>query len=67
MSVCVCIFSFQDEEFVRVLPKGVVPHTRNVRGSNYCALNVFQDRISGRAIIISVVSERLKMKINGLS
>lgn len=46
----------QDEEFVIVLEKGIAPHTRHVRGSNYCLLNVFEDRISGRAIIISVVS-----------
>jgi len=45
----------QDEEFVVVLEKGIAPHTRHVRGSNYCLLNVFEDRISGRAIIISVV------------
>jgi N-acetyl-gamma-glutamylphosphate reductase len=46
----------QDEEFVVVLEKGIAPQTRHVRGSNYCLLNVFEDRISGRAIIISVVS-----------
>lgn len=45
----------QDEEFVRLLEKGVVPRTHNVRGSNYCLMNVFPDRITGRAIIISVV------------
>ena len=50
----------QDEEFIIVLPKGVPPHTRHVRGSNYCLLNVFEDRISGRAIIISVVSENMR-------
>lgn len=45
----------QDEEFVVVVEKGIAPHTRHVRGSNCCLLNVFEDRISGRAIIISVV------------
>ena len=45
----------QDEEFVILLEDGVVPHTHNTRGSNYCFINVFPDRISGRAIIISVV------------
>jgi len=40
---------------VVVLPKGIAPHTRHVRGSNYCLVNVFEDRITGRAIIISVV------------
>lgn len=45
----------QHEEFVKLLEKGVVPRTHNVRGSNYCLMNVFPDRIPGRAIIISVV------------
>ncbi|XP_057547286.1 probable N-acetyl-gamma-glutamyl-phosphate reductase, chloroplastic [Amaranthus tricolor] len=50
----------ETEEFVYLLEKGVVPHTRNVRGSNYCFMNVFPDRISGRAIIISVIDNLVK-------
>lgn len=50
----------EKEEFVFMLEKGVVPHTRNVRGSNYCYMNVFPDRISGRAIIISVIDNLVK-------
>lgn len=46
----------QNEEFVILLNKNEIPHTRHVRGSNYCLMNVFPDRIPGRAIIISVVS-----------
>ena len=48
-------FLFQDEEFVVVLEEGAVPRTHNTRGSNYCFINVFPDRIPGRAIVISVV------------
>lgn len=51
---------YQDEKFVVILPKGVVPHTRNVRGSNYCLINMFEDRIPGRAIIISVIDNLVK-------
>jgi N-acetyl-gamma-glutamyl-phosphate reductase len=47
---------FQGEEFVKLLNGSSVPHTRHVVGSNYCFMNVFEDRIPGRAIIISVVS-----------
>uniref|UniRef100_A0A803MVD8 Probable N-acetyl-gamma-glutamyl-phosphate reductase, chloroplastic n=1 Tax=Chenopodium quinoa TaxID=63459 RepID=A0A803MVD8_CHEQI len=50
----------ENEEFVFLLEKGVVPHTRNVRGSNYCYMNVFPDRIPGRAIIISVIDNLVK-------
>eukprot|EP00252_Welwitschia_mirabilis_P015002 TRINITY_DN33106_c0_g1_i1.p1 TRINITY_DN33106_c0_g1~~TRINITY_DN33106_c0_g1_i1.p1 ORF type:complete len:408 (-),score=65.22 TRINITY_DN33106_c0_g1_i1:181-1404(-) len=52
--------TYKDEEFVVVLDKDVVPHTRNVRGSNYCFINVFEDRIPGRAIIISVIDNLVK-------
>ncbi|KAM1264693.1 hypothetical protein ACFX2J_034468 [Malus domestica] len=50
----------QDEEFVVVLEEGAVPRTHNTRGSNYCFVNVFPDRIPGRAIIISVIDNLVK-------
>ncbi|XP_010096166.2 probable N-acetyl-gamma-glutamyl-phosphate reductase, chloroplastic [Morus notabilis] len=52
--------AYEDEEFVILLEKGVVPHTQNVRGSNYCVINVFPDRIPGRAIIVSVIDNLVK-------
>lgn len=52
--------SYEGEEFVVLLEKGAVPHTRNVRGSNYCFMNVYADRIPGRAIIISVIDNLVK-------
>ncbi|GMY05948.1 probable N-acetyl-gamma-glutamyl-phosphate reductase, chloroplastic [Fagus crenata] len=52
--------SYEDEEFVVLLERGVVPRTQNVRGSNYCLINVFPDRIPGRAIIISVIDNLVK-------
>eukprot|EP01025_Chloroclados_australasicus_P020051 TRINITY_DN21081_c2_g1_i1.p1 TRINITY_DN21081_c2_g1~~TRINITY_DN21081_c2_g1_i1.p1 ORF type:complete len:268 (+),score=19.00 TRINITY_DN21081_c2_g1_i1:96-806(+) len=51
---------YADEYFVRVLPKGSVPHTRHVRASNFNLINVFEDRISGRAIVISVIDNLCK-------
>ncbi len=32
---------------LQVLPKGQIPHTRHVRGSNYALIGVFEDRIPG--------------------
>lgn len=32
---------YADEYFVKVLDKGVIPHTRHVRGSNFALMNVF--------------------------
>ncbi|KAJ7563992.1 hypothetical protein O6H91_03G133300 [Diphasiastrum complanatum] len=51
---------YKNEEFVRILPKGAVPHTHHVRGSNYCFVSVFKDRIPGRAIILSVIDNLVK-------
>ncbi|MEO5374385.1 MAG: N-acetyl-gamma-glutamyl-phosphate reductase [Alphaproteobacteria bacterium] len=51
---------YAGEPFVRVLPEGVVPHTRHVRGSNTCLMGVFADRMPGRAIICSVIDNLVK-------
>lgn len=52
--------TYASEPFVKVLAKGVVPHTRHVRGSNFCFMNVFEDRLTGRAIVISVIDNLVK-------
>ena len=44
----------------QVLEKGQIPHTRYVRGSNFCNIGVFEDRLKGRAIIISVIDNLVK-------
>lgn len=46
--------------FVRVVEEGVIPATQHVRGSNYCHVGVFADRISGRAIVVSVIDNLVK-------
>lgn len=51
---------YVNERFVRVLEKGVVPQTRHVRGSNFNLINVFDDRIPGRAVIVSVIDNLVK-------
>ncbi|PIN08291.1 N-acetyl-gamma-glutamyl-phosphate reductase [Handroanthus impetiginosus] len=51
---------YENEEFVVLLNKNEVPHTRHVRGSNYCLINIFPDRIPRRAIIISVIDNLVK-------
>mmetsp|Transcript_27746 Transcript_27746/g.70726 ORF Transcript_27746/g.70726 Transcript_27746/m.70726 type:complete len:136 (-) Transcript_27746:444-851(-) len=52
--------AYESEFFVKVLDKGVVPHTRHVRGSNFCLMNVFEDRLKGRAVVISVIDNLVK-------
>ncbi|XP_024960290.1 probable N-acetyl-gamma-glutamyl-phosphate reductase, chloroplastic [Cynara cardunculus var. scolymus] len=51
---------YEKEEFVVVLPNDAAPHTKYVQGSNGCHINVFPDRIPGRAIIISVIDNLVK-------
>jgi N-acetyl-gamma-glutamyl-phosphate reductase len=51
---------YEGEPFVRVVPKGVVPATRHVRGSNHSLIGVYADRIPGRAIIVSVQDNLVK-------
>lgn len=52
--------AYRDEPFVKVLEPGRVPQTQNVRGSNYVQIGVFEDRIRGRAIVISVLDNLVK-------
>lgn len=51
---------YADEPFIGVLPEGAVPATRHVRGSNFCFMNVFDDRIPGRVIVTSVIDNLVK-------
>jgi len=48
------------EPFVRVVPEGVVPATQHVRGSNHCLIGVFEDRVPGRAILVSTLDNLVK-------
>lgn len=52
--------AYGDEPFVHVLPAGVMPSTHQVRGTNDCVMNVFADRVAGRAIIVSVTDNLVK-------
>ncbi len=51
---------YADEPFVHLLPEGVAPATRMVRGSNHMVLNVFADRVPGRAIVIAAIDNLVK-------
>jgi len=51
---------YQHEPFVYLLPEGVAPSTRMVRASNHTVLNVFADRVPGRAILIAAIDNLVK-------
>ena len=46
--------------FVYVVEEGTIPATQHVRGSNFCHIGVFADRIRGRAIVISAIDNLVK-------
>ncbi len=52
--------AYAGEPFVHLLPQGVAPATRMVRGSNHVVINVFADRIPGRAIVIAAIDNLVK-------
>ncbi|MGA0539102.1 N-acetyl-gamma-glutamyl-phosphate reductase [Neotabrizicola sp. VNH66] len=52
--------AYTKEPFLRVLPFGTLPSTRDIAGSNFCHLGVTADRIPGRAIVVAVLDNLTK-------
>ena len=52
--------AYADSPFVRIVEDGVIPATQHVRGSNFCHIGVFADRIDGRAIVVSAIDNLVK-------
>ena len=52
--------AYAQEPFVQIFKAGVFPATQMVRGTNQCMMNVFEDRVSGYAIIVSVIDNLVK-------
>lgn len=52
--------AYASEPFLRVLPMGQLPSTRDIAGSNFCHLGVIGDRIPGRAVVIAVLDNLTK-------
>jgi N-acetyl-gamma-glutamyl-phosphate reductase len=52
--------AYAGSPFVHVVEEGVVPATQHVRGSNFCHLGVFPDRLAGRAIVVSAIDNLVK-------
>jgi N-acetyl-gamma-glutamyl-phosphate reductase len=54
------IKAYVDSPFVRIVEEGVIPATQHVRGSNFCHIGVFADRLKGRAIVVSAIDNLVK-------
>ncbi len=52
--------AYADEFFVRVLPKGTLPQTQWVRGSNFCDIGVTVDVRTKRVIVVSAIDNLMK-------
>ncbi len=52
--------AYRDTPFVHLLPEGVMPATRQVRGSNHCLIGVAEDRLPGQVILLSAIDNLVK-------
>jgi N-acetyl-gamma-glutamyl-phosphate reductase len=56
--------AFQDyyrgEPFIRVYPKGKLPNTKDVRGSNFCDIGVKVNESDGRTVIVTAIDNLVK-------
>lgn len=52
--------AYENETFLKVLPFGSLPSTRDIAGSNFCHLGVIGDRIPGRAVVVAVLDNLTK-------
>lgn len=51
---------YANEPFVDVMPAGISPQTRSVRGSNYCRIGVFRPQNGDKAVILAVEDNLVK-------
>src|SRR5699024_6488239 len=51
---------YKNENFVRILPKGIFPETRWVEGSNYVDINIKIDPRTNKVIMIGAIDNLVK-------
>lgn len=51
---------YASEPFLKVLPFGALPSTRDIRGSNYAHIGVVGDRMAGRTVVVAVLDNLTK-------
>ncbi len=52
--------AYNEEFFVHMLPVGKSPELKNVRGTNFCHIGVFEDRVPGKVILVSALDNLMK-------
>jgi N-acetyl-gamma-glutamyl-phosphate reductase len=51
---------YRGEPFVRIYPKGKLPNTRDVKGSNYCDIGVKVQEEDGRMVVVTAIDNLVK-------
>lgn len=51
---------YEREPFVRILPEGELPQTKNVVHSNYCDIGITQDARTNRVIVFAAIDNLVK-------
>jgi N-acetyl-gamma-glutamyl-phosphate reductase len=51
---------YRDEPFVRLYPKGKLPNTKDVRGSNYCDVGVAVSESGDRGVVVTSIDNLVK-------
>lgn len=51
---------YENEPFVRVLPDGELPQTKNVSQTNYCDIGITQDQRLNRVVVIAALDNLVK-------
>jgi len=51
---------YQGEPFIRTYPKGKLPSTKDVRGSNFCGIGVTVSESDHRAVIVTAIDNLVK-------
>jgi len=55
-----CQEFYRGEPFVRIYPKGKLPNTRDVKGSNYCDIGIKVSEVDGRMVVVTAIDNLVK-------
>jgi N-acetyl-gamma-glutamyl-phosphate reductase len=51
---------YRGEPFIRIYPKGKIPNTKDVRGSNYCDIGVIVSESDSRGVVVTAIDNLVK-------
>jgi N-acetyl-gamma-glutamyl-phosphate reductase len=51
---------YRGEPFIRIYPKGKIPNTKDVRGSNYCDIGVIVNESDSRGVVVTAIDNLVK-------